>query len=94
MVFADGRVVQLLDECRVANGVKGYNSISVHVAYTGGVDASGKPVDNRTDAQKKFLLYLLKVLRRAYPNAQIVGHRDLAAKACPSFDAKAEYSSL
>jgi N-acetylmuramoyl-L-alanine amidase len=39
---------------------------------------------------KEFLIEL----KRLYPNAKIYGHRDFAAKACPSFDAKAEYSSL
>ena len=37
---------------------------------------------------------LLRRLREKYPNAKIYGHRDFAAKACPSFDAKREYADL
>ena len=37
---------------------------------------------------------LLRHLRKKYPNAKIYGHRDFAAKACPSFDARKEYASL
>lgn len=95
VVLKDGRVKQLLEPKEVANGVKGWNSESVHVAYVGGVDTSNglKPVDNRTEAQKKSLLALLKLLRVRWPEAKIQGHRDFpkVAKACPCFDAKKEY---
>ena len=37
---------------------------------------------------------LLARLKKEYPTAKIYGHRDFAAKACPSFDAKTEYSDL
>ena len=33
-------------------------------------------------------------LRVQFPNAKIRGHRDFAAKACPSFDATAEYANI
>lgn len=95
VVLKDGRVKQLLEPKEVANGVKGWNSESVHVAYVGGVDTGNglKPVDNRTEAQKKSLLALLKLLRKRWPEAKIQGHRDFpkVAKACPCFDAKKEY---
>ena len=38
----------------------------------------GKATDNRTDAQKASLVKLLKELRCRYPNAQILGHRDIS----------------
>lgn len=97
VITADGVVHQLLDLSKVSNGVKGYNSLSVNVAYTGGVDlATGKPLDNRTPQQKASLAALLRVLRSKFPSALIRGHRDFpgVSKACPSFDAKAEYSSI
>jgi N-acetylmuramoyl-L-alanine amidase len=39
------------------------------------------------------LLSLLMDLRRFYPDARILGHRDFPGvrKACPSFNAMAEY---
>ena len=37
VIFPDGKVVQMLDEAKVANGVKGYNDHSIHVAWVGGI---------------------------------------------------------
>lgn len=98
VVTADGVVYQLLDESKVSNGVKGYNSVSVNIAYTGGVapDNIHKYIDNRSEAQKRSLVVLLKKLRKSYPNAVIQGHRDFpnVAKACPCFNAKTEYKVI
>ena len=108
VVAPDGKITQLLDEDKVSNGVKGFNSVSVNVAYIGGIDADGKVVDNRTDEQKKALRQLLGMLKRKYPGAVIQGHRDFSPdtngngivdpweriKECPCFDAKKEYSDI
>ena len=40
------------------------------------------------------MIDLLKELKAIYPGATIHGHREFAAKACPSFDAKYEYRNL
>ena len=56
--------------------------------------ANKNPKDTRTDAQKASLLKLLKELKSKYPKATIHGHREFANKACPSFDAKKEYSNI
>lgn len=53
-----------------------------------------KDKDTRTPEQKQALISLLKELKARYPNATIHGHRDFAAKACPSFDAFREYKQL
>lgn len=108
VVAADGAITQLLDEEKVSNGVKGFNSVSVNVAYIGGIDTTGKPIDNRTDEQKASLRSLLKLLHKKYPTAVIQGHRDFSPdlnhdgritsneyiKACPCFDAKKEYANI
>ena len=108
VVAADGAITQLLDKEKVSNGVKGFNSVSVNVAYIGGVDTTGKPIDNRTDEQKASLRSLLKLLHKTYPTAVIQGHRDFSPdlnhdgritsneyiKACPCFDAKKEYANI
>lgn len=74
---------------------KGHNSHSIGVCYVGGVATDGKtPKDTRTQAQKASLLRLLRELKQKHPNASIHGHRDFAAKACPSFDATQEYGNL
>ena len=94
LVDRDGHIHQLLDEEQVANGVKGVNVHSVHVAWMGGVDAGLHPVDNRTVVQKVVLKVLLKRLKKKYPDAAISGHRDWAPKDCPCFDAKTEYAKI
>lgn len=87
VIFPDGRVVQLLDEEKVANGVKGYNSHSIHVAWVGGIEGNNgtsKPstklvsVDNRTDEQKLQLFDLLSKLKLKYKSAIVLGHRDIS----------------
>lgn len=88
--------------------VTGFNKESIGVCYEGGISAEGKPADTRTDAQKQALLSLLKELVVLYPDAEIVGHRDLSpdlngdgvispdewTKQCPCFDAKKEYAKI
>ena len=66
LIDKSGVISQLLDDSGVSNGVKGYNSTSINVAYIGGIDDTGKGVDNRTEEQKKSLRNLLKILHKKY----------------------------
>ena len=72
----------------------GQNSYSLGICYEGGLNETGKPTDTRTPEQKATLLALLRHLKTLYPNATIHGHNEFARKACPCFDAHAEYSQL
>lgn len=72
----------------------GHNDRSISVAYVGGIDAAGNPADTRTAGQSIALKRLLSDLTARYPDAEIHGHREFAAKACPCFDARNEYSNL
>ena len=73
----------------------GQNATSIGIAYVGGMDSQMKnPKDTRTQAQKDSLVRLLKELVIKFPNVEIYGHRDFAKKACPSFDARAEYKII
>ena len=56
---------------------RNHNAHSVGVCYEGGLDANGKPKDTRTLEQKGALLALLRELKRQFPKALVVGHRDL-----------------
>ena len=96
MIKPDGEIIQLLEIEKISNGVKGFNSVSINISYIGGVDSQNNPIDNRTPAQKKALLDLLKLFKIAHPKAIIQGHRDFpnVKKACPSFDAKKEYANI
>ena len=96
IVMPDGEIVSLLPIEQVSNGVAGFNSVLINIAYLGGVDAKNVPQDTRTPQQKASLLKLLKELKQKFPTATIQGHRDFpnAHKACPSFDAKKEYKDV
>ena len=96
IIKADGEIVPLLSINKISNGVTGYNSQIINISYIGGIDKAGKPKDTRTEEQKSSILKLLKDLKKRFPSVKIQGHRDFpkVAKACPSFDAKKEYSVL
>ena len=96
-----GGIHQLLALEKVSNGVQGYNSSAINVAYIGGIDSHGKPIDNRTSEQKNTLTLLLHKLKQQFPDAQIMGHRDIWGKdksnwkkMCPCFDAIDEYKNI
>ena len=95
-ITRDGTVYQTRHEQLVGAHAKGYNQHSLGVCYEGGLDEHGNAADTRTPKQKRALLRLLCRLKKAHPDARILGHRDLpnVAKACPCFDAKTEYASL
>lgn len=90
LIQRQGTLIQLLDESKNSNGVYLHNSNCINIAYIGGVDKEGKPVDNRSDAQKHSMFDLIVSLTEKYPQAEVLGHRDFpdVHKACPCFDVK------
>ena len=64
--------------------------VIIGICYEGGLDIRGRPADTRTLAQKETLQRLLERLKEDYPEARVVGHRDLPGvkKACPCFEVK------
>lgn len=102
LIRLDGRVERLVnnnedanvDPWEVTNGAKGYNSISRHIVYAGGCDKSMNPKDTRTAAQEKALVAYVKDFHRRHPSVRIIGHNEIAAKACPSFDVQKWLSSI
>lgn len=67
-----------------------HNRVSLGICLVGGQEQdSADPEDNFAAVQMGTLLSLLLDLKTQFPNAAVVGHRDLnKGKACPSFDAK------
>jgi N-acetyl-anhydromuramyl-L-alanine amidase AmpD len=102
IIERNGDIVNLIPEQKPSNGVKGFNQVSIHISYIGGIDKDCRPVDNRTNAQKHAMFNKLIDLAEKYPQAIILGHRDLSpdknndgiiepaewVKHCPSFDVK------
>lgn len=96
MIHLDGNVERLVnnnedawvDPWEITNGAKGYNSVSRHVVYVGGVDANNrkKAKDTRTAAQKEALKKYVLDFHKKFPRVKIIGHYQVANKACPSFD--------
>jgi N-acetylmuramoyl-L-alanine amidase len=90
LILRDGSIIQLLDEKQNSYGVYHHNSECVSIAYLGGVDKDGQPIDNRSDAQCHALFNKIVALTERYPKAQLLGHRDFpeVKKACPCFDVR------
>ncbi|MCM1454832.1 MAG: N-acetylmuramoyl-L-alanine amidase [bacterium] len=100
VIYRDGSVHRGRAESLSGAHTSGYNSRSIGVCYIGGCPARTDPKwmnkgkDTRTPQQKAALLKLLKELKGRYPSATVHGHREFAAKACPSFDARKEYTNI
>ena len=95
-ITRDGQLYQTRHENLVGAHARHYNQHSIGICYEGGLDKDGRPKDTRTTEQKAALWALLKSLRKDYPEALILGHRDLPGvrKDCPCFDAQEEYKNL
>ena len=95
-ITRDGQLYQTRHENLVGAHARHYNQHSIGVCYEGGITSNGSHDDTRTEAQKRAMLALLRSLKIDYPDAQIIGHRDLpgVSKDCPCFDAATEYANL
>lgn len=84
-----------VDPWEITNGATGYNGISRHIVYVGGVSKDGKtPEDTRTPGQLKALEEYAKDFHNRFPEVKIIGHNQIAAKACPSFDVQKWLKSI
>ena len=84
-----GEVSQHRRLSEVGAHARPYNRCSIGICYEGGLDLQGRPADTRTPLQREALRRLVARLRRLFPQARVVGHRDLPGtlpKACPCFD--------
>ena len=98
IIHLDGSVERLVDNnednnvdpWEVTNGAKGYNSISRHIVYVGGVAKDCKTAkDTRTAKQKEALEAYVLDFHKKHPSVRIVGHNEISGKDCPSFDVPA-----
>lgn len=108
VVRLDGTVERGRAEDQAGSHVQGFNTGSIGVVYVGGLSAQGAAKDTRTPLQTVSLARLVTELVKAYPGAQVMGHRDLSPdkdgdgvvekhewlKECPCFDVKAWWSGV
>lgn len=96
IIDKNGNTSKITPIDKIANGVKNQNANSIHIAYIGGIDNKGHSIDNRTLKQKESLLYYLRDLKRKFPKAEILGHRNFpeVKKDCPCFNAAKEYENI
>ena len=91
VIYRDGSVHTGRPVAQIGAHCTGHNANSIGVCYIGGCAADGKtPKDTRTPQQREALRRLVADLQKQYPGATVHGHREFAAKACPSFDVKTE----
>lgn len=92
-----------VDPWEITNGAAGFNSISRHIVYVGGLDVSEEFItipeedieyehltyaDTRTKEQLYAMEIYVKYMILRHPNIKIAGHGQLSNKACPCFDVK------
>lgn len=90
VIKRDGAVEEGRALTEVGAHAIGHNSRSIGICLAGGLDKAGKPLDNFTLDQYAALAELVIKMRQRFPNAQVLGHRDLpnVRKDCPCFDVK------
>ena len=91
VIKRDGTIEQGREDDEVQAAVKGYNHTSFNLCLIGGAKEEDwkQADDNFTGEQFESLKKELTRLVIKYPDAQIVGHRDLDDKKfCPSFDVR------
>ena len=91
VIRLDGTVEKGRDEQKQGAHASRHNANSIGVCYIGGMNASyTQPKDTRTKEQNAALVKLVFELKAKYniKNENIIGHNEVSAKACPSFNVR------
>ena len=97
VIRLDGTVEPGRPMHQVGAHVAGRNSGNIGICYVGGLKReTGTSVGHNTmtKAQEASLIGAIRALQEKHPNAQVVGHRDLAATMCPGFDVPAWWARV
>ncbi|MCH7396572.1 N-acetylmuramoyl-L-alanine amidase [Belliella sp. DSM 107340] len=86
IIDLDGGENQITEFGKIVNGVRGYNTNSIHISYIGGVSRTNYKIaeDTRTEAQKAGILNAIFQaiqwieLNHATAKIEILGHRDIS----------------
>lgn len=93
----NGMVTQHRKLHEVGAHCRPFNRCSIGICYEGGLDEQGHPADTRTVPQTEQLLLLFMKLLKLFPDAMIVGHRDMPGttpKDCPCLDTRGVFGYL
>lgn len=63
-----------------------YNAASIGICLVGGLNAAGKAECNFTEKQWQSLNKLVADIEHTYKGIKIIGHNEVANKACPCFN--------
>ena len=87
-VLKDFNIDCMIEPFEITNGARGYNSISVHIAYSSSISRNNPLADTRTKKQIQAMANIVRIFRDACPDVNIQGHRDFpgVAKSCPNFE--------
>ena len=93
VIRRDGTLEKGRDISIAGAHAKGHNFSSIGVCLIGGVDDNGKGEDNFAIIQKQNLRVYLDFMSLRFPNAEILGHRDIEGvkKECPCFNVREWY---
>jgi len=98
LIRQNGLLEEGRDSEQVGAHARGFNATSISVAMVGGVTEKDVTIseDNFTDEQWVTLKALIERLTELYPDAEVLGHRDLpnVSKDCPAFDVKTWWASI
>lgn len=90
VIYRDGSIHAGRPIDQIGAHTTNHNTGTIGVCYVGGCAADGKtPKDTRTPQQKAALVELVRSLKTVFGISKVSGHREYAAKACPSFDVQA-----
>ena len=98
IIRRDGTLESGRPPTRAGAHARGFNQESLGICMVGGVTEADKTTaeDNFTDAQYAELKVLVERLKTDYPQAEVLGHRDLpyANRECPSFCVRSWYANI
>lgn len=78
-VRKDGRIYRGRPEWALGAHVSGMNNCSLGICAEGDYDKE----QTMPDSQKSAIIALIKDVKSRYPNAKVVGHRDIGSSDCP-----------
>ena len=96
-VRKDGTLTQHRKLLEVGAHCRPYNRCSIGICYEGGLDEQGRPANTLTVPQFRTLSDLFKRLLQLFPDAMLMGHRDMRGatpKDCPCLDVREVFGEL